>query len=101
MFFLLEMIKMKIKISWKLIKLDLISILISKSKINDIGKYSVIKNINSKENTKNKSILQSYNNNRTFVIKDNSEIDIFKKNNDDNQLIKIMKLFSKIVKIKI
>ena len=68
---------------------DNYSFLSSKSKIIDIGQYSVIKNISSKENTKNKSILQSYNNNRTFAIKDNSEIDIFQTNNDDNQLINI------------
>lgn len=64
------------------------SFLSSKSKIVDIGQYTLTKNINSKEKTKNKLILQSCKN-HTFVIKENNEIDIFKTNIDDNKLINI------------
>ena len=67
---------------------DDLSFLSSKSKIIDIGLYSLTKNINSKEKTKNKLILQSYNN-QTFVIKENNEIDIFKTNLEDDKLINI------------
>ena len=67
-------------------------LLSSNSKIIDIGKFSLIKNINSKENTKNKLILQTYFNHRTFVIKENNQIDIFKTNNDDDKLINISSL---------
>ena len=67
---------------------DDLSFLSSKSKIIDIGLYSLTKNINSKEKTKNKLILQSYNN-HTFVIKENNEIDIFKTNLEDDKLINI------------
>lgn len=63
---------------------DNYSFISSKSKIIDIGQYSLIKNINKNENIKNKIILQTYNNHRTFVIKDNNQIDIFKTNNDNN-----------------
>ena len=68
---------------------DKYSFLSSKSKIIDLDQYSLIKNINSKDKTKNKLILQTYNNHRTFVLKDNNQIDIFKTNNDDNKLINI------------
>ena len=68
---------------------DKYSFLSSKSKIIDLEQYSLIKNIDSKDKTKNKLILQTYNNHRTFVIKDNNQIDIFKTNNDDNKLINI------------
>ena len=68
---------------------DKYSFLSSKSQIIDIGKYFLIKNINEKDNTKNKLIFQTYNNHRTFVIKDNNQIDIFKTNIDDNKLINI------------
>ena len=67
---------------------DEFSFLSSKSKIIDIGQFSLTKNINSKENTKNKLILQSCNN-HTYVIKENNKIDIFKTNIDDNKLINI------------
>ena len=65
------------------------SFLSSKSKITDIEDYFVTRNIDPKENIKNKIILQSYYNNRTFVIKDNNTIDVFKTNLDDNKLINI------------
>ena len=78
---------------------DNYSFISSNSKLTDIGEYSLIKNIKSKENTKNKLILQTCNNNRTFVIKDNSEIDIFKTNNADNKLINISSI-SPIKRIK-
>lgn len=68
---------------------DNFSFLSSKSKIIDVGHFSLIKNINSKENTKNKSILQTYKNHRTLVIKENNQIDIFKANSHDNELINI------------
>lgn len=64
------------------------SFLSSKSKIIDLGQYSLITNINPKENTRNKLILQTCNN-RTFVIKENNQIDIFKTNNEDDKLINI------------
>lgn len=63
------------------------SFLSTKSKIIDIGQYSIIKNINENENIKNKTILQTYNNHRTFVIKDNNQIDIFKTTNDNNGIL--------------
>ena len=68
---------------------DNYSFLSSKNKIIDLSQYSLIKNINSKENIQNKLILQTYNGHRSFVIKDNNQIDIFKTNNDDNKLINI------------
>ena len=63
------------------------SFLSSKSKLADIEDYFVTRNIDPIENTKNKIILQSYYNNRTFVIKDNNTIDIFKTDIDNNKLI--------------
>ena len=65
------------------------SFLSNKSKMADIGDCFIIRNIDPKENIKNKIILQSYYNNRTFVIKDNNTIDIFKTNSDDNKLINV------------
>lgn len=69
--------------------LDKCSFLSSKSKITDIGDYFVTRNIDPLQNIKNKIILQSYYNDRTFVIKDNNTIDIFKTNIDDNKLINL------------
>ena len=71
---------------------DNYSFLSSKSRIVDIGQYSLVKNIKDNENAKNKIILQTYNNHRTFVIKDNNNIDIFKTNNEDDKLIGISSL---------
>ena len=71
---------------------DNYSFLSSKSRIVDIGQYSLVQNIKDNENAKNKIILQTYNNHRTFVIKDNNNIDIFKTNNDDDKLIGISSL---------
>ena len=65
------------------------SFLSSKSKMLDIGDYFITRNIDPKENIKNKIILQSYYNNRTFVIKDNNTIDIFKTDIDDNKLVNV------------
>ena len=79
-----------INIDYEYIEDDL-SFLSSKSKIIDIGLYSLTKNINSKEKTKNKLILQSYNN-HTYVIKENNEIDIFKTNLEDDKLINIFSI---------
>ena len=71
---------------------DNYSFLSSKSRIVDIGQFSLVQNIKDNENAKNKIILQTYNNHRTFVIKDNNNIDIFKTNNDDDKLIGISSL---------
>ena len=75
-------------IDYNNIDIDKYSFLSSGSKIYEIGDYFLTRNINSNENTKNKLILQSYNN-RTFVLKENNQIDVFKTNFEENELINI------------